>query len=109
MSKLISVNDLSFKDEVEDASLPVLVEFGAAWCGPCTRQLPILESLSEEYADKLKVVKVDIDDSPDISAKFHIRSVPTLMIFSGGDMLHSQPGLASPDAIKKTFLSKVGI
>lgn len=109
MSKVISANDLSFKNEVEEASLPVLVEFGASWCGPCKRQLPILESLSEEYADKLKVVKVDIDDSPDTSNKFHIRSVPTLMIFSAGTMLHSQPGLAAPDAIKKTFLSKVGI
>lgn len=109
MSEVIAANENNFENEVEKSSLPVLVEFGASWCGPCKRQLPILEDLAKDYSDKLKVVKIDIDDSPELANKFHIRSVPTLMIFDGGNCLHSQAGLAAPATIRSIFLSKVGI
>ena len=109
MSEVISANENNFTSEVENSTLPVLVEFGASWCGPCKRQLPILEGIAKEYSDKLKVVKIDIDDSPDVASKFHIRSVPTLMIFEGGNCVHLQAGLASAADIKSIFLSKVGI
>lgn len=109
MSKLVTLNEDIFENEVENSELPVLVEFGASWCGPCNRQLPILESLAKSYVDQLKVVKVDIDDCPQLCEKFSVKSVPTLMIFKQGNVVHSGTGLTTLQDLKAFYLSKVGI
>lgn len=92
------VDDESFETEVLRADKPVLLLLGASWCGPCQRQMPILEKFADDNS-KIKVCKVDIDDSPDITKKLGIRSVPALMLFSGGKSVGNQVGLTSLSAI----------
>ncbi len=108
MSKLVVVDDSSFDSEVLKSSQPVLVEFGASWCGPCKRQLPILEKIATEYDGKIKVVKIDIDDAPEFSNKFGVKSVPTLFVFNGGEKIGSESGLTSESDLKSKLLTKVG-
>jgi len=80
----VKVSDASFKDDVIASDTPVLVDFWAEWCGPCKQIGPALEEISEEMGDKIKIAKVNIDDDPETPAKFHVRGIPTLMIFKGG-------------------------
>ncbi len=84
MAGAVAVNDQSFKNEVIDSPVPVLVDFWAEWCGPCKQVAPVVEELAREYNGKLKVVKVDVDSSQDVSAQYRIFSIPTLMLFKGG-------------------------
>jgi len=77
----VPVTDTSFKDDVIDSDMPVLVDFWAEWCGPCKQIGPALEDISNELGDKIKIAKVNIEDSPETPAKFHVRGIPTLMIF----------------------------
>lgn len=92
---VIEVNDGTFEAEVLRARTPVLVDFGARWCGPCKMQLPVLEGLAAEQSGQLKVVKVDIDDSPQVARRYSIRSAPTLMVFRGGERTAHHVGLTS--------------
>ena len=87
-----TVNDLNFEAEVLGSDLPVLVDFGATWCGPCKQIEPFVDQLADEYAGKMKVVKVDIDDSQGTAAKYGIRGVPTLKVFKGGEVVAEQVG-----------------
>ena len=84
MSQLIALTDDNFSKEVLEADVPVLVDFWATWCGPCRMIAPIVEELSEEYAGKAKVCKMDVDAAQKTAAEFGIRSIPTLLIFKGG-------------------------
>ena len=87
MSELIRhVSDDSFEAEVLQAQQPVLVDYWAEWCGPCKMIAPILDDVAKEYAGKLKVVKVNIDDNQQTPAKFGNRGIPTLMIFKNGNV-----------------------
>ncbi|MFN3548301.1 MAG: thioredoxin [Mesorhizobium sp.] len=90
----------SFKAEVLDAAEPVVVDFWAEWCGPCKMIAPSLEEISKEMAGKVKIAKVNIDENPEIAAQYGIRSIPTLMLFKGGQVADMKVG-ASP----KTALS----
>src|SRR5271169_2514958 len=94
MSDVVHVDDSNFETEVTNATGPVLVDFSATWCGPCKRQLPVLEKFAAENLG-VKVCKVDIDDAPLMAAKFGIRSVPTLMLFNVGKPTGSKVGLTS--------------
>ncbi|MEM1413637.1 MAG: thioredoxin [Myxococcota bacterium] len=89
-----TVNDLNFDAEVLGSDLPVLVDFGATWCGPCKQIEPFVDQLADEYQGKVKVVKVDIDDSQGTAAKYGIRGVPTLKVFKGGEVVAEQVGAA---------------
>ena len=84
MSNVIELNDSNFDSEVVKSDKPVLVDFWAEWCGPCKMIAPSVEKISEEYSDKLKVGKLDVDSNPNISSTFGIRSIPTLLIFKNG-------------------------
>ncbi|MBX9587319.1 MAG: thioredoxin TrxA [Gammaproteobacteria bacterium] len=85
MSKnTVAVTDASFETEVLKAQGPVLVDFWAEWCGPCKSIAPILDEVSVEYSDRLKVVKLNTDENPDVAVKYSVRSIPTLMIFKNG-------------------------
>jgi thioredoxin 1 len=84
MSKPIEVTDATFEAEVLKAELPVLVDFWAAWCGPCKMIAPIVEELAKDYAGKLKVCKLNVDENNQTAAQFGIMSIPTLMLFKGG-------------------------
>ena len=84
MSQLIALTDDNFSTEVLEADVPVLVDFWATWCGPCRMIAPIVEELSDEYAGKAKVCKLDVDAAQKTAAEFGIRSIPTMLIFKGG-------------------------
>ena len=84
MATPITVTDTSFKEEVLDSNVPVLVDFWAAWCSPCKMIAPIVEALAQEYDGQIKVAKVDVDANPITPGMFGIMSIPTLMLFRGG-------------------------
>jgi len=87
MSNMLAVSSDTFQKEVLESDIPVLVDFWAIWCGPCKAIAPTVEALANEYAGKIKVVKVDVDQEPQIAARYGIRSIPTLMVFKGGQMV----------------------
>ena len=84
MSNVLAVTSENFTVEVLQSPLPVLVDFWAAWCGPCRAVAPTVEALASEYAGKLKVVKLDVDESGDVAGQFGVQSIPTLILFKGG-------------------------
>lgn len=99
----IEVTDANFQQEVMKSETPVLIDFWAAWCGPCKMIGPVVEEIAKEYEGKLKVGKVDVDNNPEISMQFGIRSIPTLMVFKGGKVVEQIIG-AVP---KKNLMEKV--
>jgi thioredoxin 1 len=82
-------------DSIVQDSKPVIVDFHALWCGPCKMQGPILQQIAQEQGDSVKVIKIDVDQNPEIAQRYQIRSVPTLMIFKNGEIKHKQPGVHS--------------
>ena len=103
MSKPIELTDQNFAAEVENSSSTVLVDFWAEWCGPCRMVGPIVEELAGEYEGKAKIGKVDVDTNPQVSVKYGIRSIPTLLIFKNGEIVDQVIG-AVPKAILKRQL-----
>lgn len=96
MSKNINhVTDASFETEVLEANTPVLVDYWAEWCGPCKMIAPVLDQIADEYAGKLKIAKLNIDDNPATPPKYGIRGIPTLMIFKNGGVEATKVGAVS--------------
>lgn len=95
MSNIVSVTDANFDAEVLQSDQPVLVDFWAEWCGPCKMIAPILEEISGEYGDKLKIVKIDCDANPDTPSNMGVRGIPTLTLFNAGDKVAQQTGALS--------------
>ena len=79
------INDNEFETEIKNSAVPVLVDFYAEWCSPCRQLSPVLEEVSKELGDKLKVVKMNIDDSPETPTNFGVRGIPTLIMFKNGE------------------------
>lgn len=100
MSKAVEITDANFEDIIA-SDKPVLVDFWAEWCGPCKMIGPVVEELASEYEGKAVVGKVDVDSNPAVSAKFGIRSIPTLLVFKGGEIVDKQIG-----AVPKSVLSQ---
>ncbi len=92
MNKLIDVNDDTFNSEVMNSELPVLVDFSAVWCGPCKQLAPTLEALAEEYNGKFKIAKVDVDNNNQVTQRYNIMHLPTLMVFKKGEMQEAVTG-----------------
>lgn len=95
MSSLKHVTDASFDTDVLQSSVPVLVDFWASWCGPCKMIAPILDELAVDYAGKVDIVKVNVDENQESPAKFGIRGIPTLLLFKNGTLMGTKVGAAS--------------
>ena len=93
--QIVHVTDDTFETEVLNAEQPVLVDYWAEWCGPCKAISPILSEIAEEYADKLKVVKLNIDENPATPPRYGIRGIPTLMLFRSGNVEATKVGALS--------------
>jgi thioredoxin 1 len=100
MSAASPVTDASFKEQVLDSEVPVLVDFWAPWCGPCRMVAPVVDELAEQYDGQVKVVKLNTDENPQVASQYGIRSIPTLMIFKDGQRVDMVVG-----AVPKTTLA----
>ncbi|WP_111642110.1 thioredoxin TrxA [Marinimicrobium alkaliphilum] len=92
---IVHVTDASFEQEVLQSDVPVLVDFWAAWCGPCKMIAPVLDELAGEYQGKIKIAKVDVDANKETPGKFNIRGIPTLIIFKDGNIEATKVGALS--------------
>jgi thioredoxin 1 len=104
-SSLVQVSDKNFASEVLNSDLPVLVEFWATWCGPCRSISPIVEQLATEFSGKVKVTKLNVDESPATPSQYGVRGIPTLILFKGGKILDQIIG-AVPKTRLKALIEK---
>lgn len=108
MSNLFEIDDQNFASEVLNSDLPVLVDFSATWCGPCKRQLPIVEQFAAANSGKIKVCKVDVDEALEVAEKLKIKSVPSLALFNHGQRIDTKVGLMSIVQLNNWVLEKIG-
>ncbi len=101
MADVQHVSDSSFDSEVLKSDLPVLIDFWAPWCGPCKAIAPVVEQLAQEYGDRLKVVKMNVDDNPRTPQRYGVRGIPNLILFQGGQVKEQIVG-----AVPKQHLTK---
>ena len=101
--KIVHVSDEAFESDVLNADQPVLVDYWAEWCGPCKMIAPVLEEIAEEYAGKVKIAKLNIDENPATPPKYGIRGIPTLMLFKDGNVEATKVGAVSKSQLS-TFL-----
>jgi thioredoxin 1 len=107
MSAPIKVTDASFPDDVLNAKKPVLVDFWAEWCGPCRMIAPALDELATELAEKITVVKINIDENPNTPQKYGVRGIPTMMIFAQGQVAATKVGALPKSKIKEWIESSI--
>ncbi len=107
MSAGIELTSKNFESEVEKSTVPVLVDFWAEWCMPCRMVAPHIDEIAKNYAGKLKVGKVNVDNEAELAGRFNIVSIPTLMVFNKGKVVRQQPGALPKQAIEKLFADQL--
>ena len=105
MSNAIDISDDNFDSEVLKSDKPVLIDFWAEWCGPCKVLGPVIEEVAEDYSDRVKFVKLNIDNNPSNTKKFGIRGIPTLLLFKNGEKIDTSVGVLSKSELA-SFLDK---
>jgi len=103
MGKPANVNDAEWDQEVLKSDLPVLVDFWAPWCGPCRMVAPIVEELADEYVGKVRFYKLNTDDNVETASKYGIRSIPTLLVFKGGEIVDQLIGFRPKTELKRSL------
>lgn len=104
---VINLTDLNWEEEVVNSSIPVLVDFWAPWCGPCRIIAPIVEELAKEYEGKIKVGKLNTDENPQVSMRYGIRAIPTLILFKNGEIADTRIGVQPKEALRQMLSSHV--
>ena len=87
-------------DSIINDTRPVIVDFHALWCGPCKVQSPILSEIATEFTDRIRVIKIDVDQNPSLASIYHIQGVPTVIVFKNGDLVWRQSGVVSKDQLR---------
>ena len=105
---IVDVNQNTFQSTVMDAQKPVLVDFWAAWCGPCRMVAPVIEELAGEYKDKVGFAKIDVDQNPQLASKYGVMSIPTLIIFKNGKPEQQVIGYKAKAELKKMLDNILG-
>lgn len=100
MSEGMNVTEQDFDDIIQKSEAPVLVDFWAEWCGPCRMLAPVIDELAAEYGEKVKIAKVNVDQQPNLAARFGIRSIPTLILFRGGEVAEQLVGMQPKETLK---------
>jgi len=100
MSAAHDVTDATFTDEVLNSEDTIMVDFWAEWCGPCRAVSPILDAIASEHSDKIKIVKLNVDDNPQIAMKYQITSIPAMKVFKGGEVVKTIIGAKPKPAIE---------
>ena len=103
MSSIEAITEKSFEEGVLKSECPTLVDFWAEWCGPCRSLTPILDEVAQEMGDSVKIVKVNVDENPELAQKYGIRGIPTMIFFNRGEVAKSLVGLQSKEEIAQNF------
>lgn len=107
-AKTLTFTDATFDQEVVNSGIPVLVDFWAAWCGPCKVVAPVVDAIADEFAGSLKVGKLDVDSNMNTATRFSIRSIPTLLLFKGGRVVEQRLGALPRPEVLKMVLPHIG-
>ncbi|HUX50941.1 MAG TPA: thioredoxin [Spirochaetia bacterium] len=103
MSNEVTITEQNFEQEVSQSAVPVLLDFWAEWCMPCKMIGPALHELADSYSGKIKIGKLNVDEQPDIAARFNIVSIPTLLLFQNGEIVKQHVGAAPKPTLEKIF------
>lgn len=106
---ILEVNERNFDQEVLQSGMPVMVDFWAAWCGPCRSMSPVVEQVADEFAGRVKVAKLNVDENQSLTQRYGIKGIPTLLFFQNGKVVAQEVGYTPKDAVTQKLNSLLGV